>query len=274
MSQITSGIIYRGPSLLTGEPIVVIATTDSKNDKTGSMVQTWIIRDGIDPRVASQSGQDTAICGHCPLKGDAISSPDNFTAVMPKFDKKRGQYYISVPLAKKRACYVTIGTSVMQIYRGLQRGIYPELNTEQIRELGRDRVVRLGAYGDPAMVPGEAVWANLIMFALGFTGYSHQWRQEGADFRPEQTMASADSLEYAKLAWDAGYRTFRVVNSVHELQDNEILCPASKEAGYKTTCANCQLCAGTTCKSPKSVAIVVHGHGGKYFDSNNIIAKG
>lgn len=273
MSQITSGIIYRGPSLLTGEPIVVVFTTASRNPKTGAMLQTWILRDGIDPRVASQSGQDTAICGHCPLKGDAITSPNSFTAINPKFDKKRGKHYIGIPLAKERPCYVNIGVTVMPIYNGLQRGIYPTLTDAQIREAGAGKVVRLGAYGDPVMVPGE-VWDNLIADASGFTGYSHQWRQEGADFRPEQTMASADSLEYAKLAWDAGYRTFRVVNSVHDLQDNEILCPASKEGGYKTTCANCQLCAGTTCKSPKSVAIVVHGHGSKYFDSNNIIAKG
>lgn len=40
-------VFYRGPSLLTGDPIVGIATGlegGSMNAKTGPMVQAWIIR--------------------------------------------------------------------------------------------------------------------------------------------------------------------------------------------------------------------------------------
>ena len=43
-------IIYRGPSLLDGKPIVVIAVglnSSSKNRKTGNMLQTYILRDDI-----------------------------------------------------------------------------------------------------------------------------------------------------------------------------------------------------------------------------------
>ena len=42
-------IIYQGPSLLDGKPIVAIATTASRNVKTGSMVSIWIMRQDIDP---------------------------------------------------------------------------------------------------------------------------------------------------------------------------------------------------------------------------------
>ena len=47
-------------------------------------------------------------------------------------------------------------------------------------------------------------------------------------------------------------------------KDKEILCPASEEAGKKTSCIKCGLCAGTTTKSKKSIAIVAHGNGSKY----------
>ena len=37
-----SGIIYNGPSLLDGKPIVVIATYSNRNRKTGAVLQTYI----------------------------------------------------------------------------------------------------------------------------------------------------------------------------------------------------------------------------------------
>ena len=46
-------ILYEGPSMLDGAPIVVIATgfaERSGNDKTGAMIQTWILRADIPPR--------------------------------------------------------------------------------------------------------------------------------------------------------------------------------------------------------------------------------
>jgi hypothetical protein len=45
----------------------------------------------------------------------------------------------------------------------------------------------------------------------------------------------------------------------------EVLCPASKEAGYKATCETCLLCAGTSVKA-KSIAIPVHGSGAVHFE--------
>ena len=62
-------IFYRVPSQIDGAPIVGIATVDSGNRKTGSMVQSWIIRDDVHPVVASRTGADSAICGDCPHRG-------------------------------------------------------------------------------------------------------------------------------------------------------------------------------------------------------------
>jgi hypothetical protein len=72
-------------------------------------------------------------------------------------------------------------------------------------------------------------------------------------------MISADSLSEAQAAWAAGNRTFRVIKSVDEIvKGREISCPASAEAGFKTTCMDCGLCAGNGVKA-KSIAIIDHG---------------
>lgn len=41
----SSGIIYRGPSMIDGTPIVVIALWSTANAKTGGMLQTYILAD-------------------------------------------------------------------------------------------------------------------------------------------------------------------------------------------------------------------------------------
>ena len=56
-----SGIIYKGPSLIDGKPIVVIATYSNRNTKTGSVVQTYIEREDINPLEASKTGADVSI---------------------------------------------------------------------------------------------------------------------------------------------------------------------------------------------------------------------
>ena len=64
--QLRGVILYDGASMLDGEPIVVIATLETSNRKTGEMVQTWIIRSDIAPTDAAKSGDDKSICGACP----------------------------------------------------------------------------------------------------------------------------------------------------------------------------------------------------------------
>ena len=234
MKQLNKAILYEGPSLIDGQPIVAIATYSDKNTKTGLMVQTYILCQNIDPRDANKTGADFSICGTCPLKG------------IPTMDPKR-------KLAEKRKCYVRIDQGALIVWKAYQNGSY--LKTNNISELGRGRMVRLGTYGDPAAVPSY-VWHQLLEEAIGHTAYSHQ--NDIIPIDKKIFMGSADSLEHAKKFWSDNIRTFRVIQNLDEIQENEILCPASKEAGRKSTCAKCKLCSGTSSNSKKSIAIVQH----------------
>jgi len=229
------GIIYQGPSLYDGKPIVVIATYSERNTKTGGVVQTYILRADMNPLEASKTGDDASICGTCPLRGE------------PTTDPARKQ-------AKGRKCYVNLGQGVLITYRSFLRGVYPDAQTTDARRaIGRGRVVRVGTYGDPAAVPSH-VWDDLLADAASHTAYTH-----ASGWRPDIAMQSADSLEQAQAHWQAGRRTFRVLVDLGDIVPaREVLCPASKEAGRRTTCDACRLCGGNATRSPKSVAIVAH----------------
>ena len=82
MAKVPKGyVIYDGASLLDGKRIVAIALTgNSKNTKTGAMVQTYIIRPDINPLEANKTGEDYSICGTCPHKGIPHNDPSRKTA--------------------------------------------------------------------------------------------------------------------------------------------------------------------------------------------------
>jgi hypothetical protein len=237
--QLQSAIIYRGPSLIDGNPIVVVATYTNSNSKTGRVLQTYIMVAGIDPRHANKSGADYSICGNCPFRGTPNNDP-------------------SRALAGNRKCYVRIDQGPLNVYKALQQGVYPFIRGHKaIAELGRGRMVRIGTYGDGAAVPSY-IWDSLISEAAGHTAYSHQALIRTANFRPDLYMRSVDTLGEAEQAWISGQRTFRVVSSVDEIiKGKEILCPASKEAGRRVQCAACRLCGGTRVQA-KSIAIPAH----------------
>jgi hypothetical protein len=229
-------ILYQGPSQLDGKPIVVIAVWQSQNSKTGDMLQTYILRSDIDPRDANKYGEDESICGQCQHRGT------------PTFDPTKA-------LAEGRTCYVNMGQGVLIVYNGFRAGKYPVADP---RTVGAGRNVRIGTYGDGAAAPSY-VWDDLLFEAKGHTAYSHN------NGNPRRYMVSADSLQQAQTAWASKYRTFRVVRDVSEIdRKHEVLCPASKEAGYKATCATCLLCGGTSVQA-KSIAIPVHGSGAVHF---------
>ena len=222
-------IIYNGPSLLDGQPIVVIATYSNRNTKTGHVVQTYILRSDINPLEASKTGADFSICGNCPMRGEVTTDPNR-------------------KIAKGRKCYVNLGQGVLIVFKSFLRGVYKEGDPA---EMGRGRFVRVGTYGDPAAVP-QRVWELLLSDADGFTAYTHQ-----KPWRPEIAMQSADSHAEAVMHWKENRRTFRVIADLGELdKENETICPASKEMGRRVQCAECRLCAGF--KQAKSIAIVQH----------------
>lgn len=234
-------IIYSGPSLIDGKPIVAIAIPKkSRNTKTGPMVQTYIIRADISPLEASKTGADYSICGNCKHRGRSTLAAH----------KKQ---------AENRSCYVNLGQGPTIVYKALQRGFYSTVSGhDAIAAIGAGRMVRLGTYGDPAAVPSY-IWESLLSRASGHTAYTHQSGVASAQARPDYMMISADDLPQAQGAWQAGNRTFRVIKNVSEIvKGSEILCPASKEAGFRTTCNACGLCGGAAIKA-KSIAIVDHG---------------
>jgi hypothetical protein len=233
-----SAIIYRGPSLLDGSPIIVIVSgieKGSDNGKTGAMLQTFILRDDMSPIDAVRTGSDSAICGSCAHRGDAASD-------------------------RKRSCYVTVMHAPHNTWKTAGRGRYREVtSTADISAIGRGRKVRLGSYGDPAAVP-LYVWEALLLDSLrGHTAYCHQWLNPAFASLAKLAMASVDRpSEYAQ-AKAAGWRTFRVKAPEQPKFENEIVCPASEEAGKRTTCENCGLCSGLSTKTRKDIVINSHG---------------
>jgi hypothetical protein len=230
-------VIYRGPSQLDGQPIVVIAigfTTGSANSKTGNMIQTHILREAIAPTDAIKTGNDVSICGQCVHRGDGTG--------------------------KGRTCYVNVGQGPLVVWRTYQAGKYPVWDGQGVA----GRIVRLGTYGDPAAVPAH-IWEALLIGAVGHTGYTHQWRT-----RPELRglcMASADSADEAAQAQAMGWRTYRVALPNHVARTQwEAICPASAEAGKKLTCAQCRACDGMN--SERRGSIVIQAHGGTAVMAN------
>ena len=75
-----NSIIYSGPSMLDGQPIIVVAIVTSGNVKTGNMLQTHIIRADVSPMHASKTGADFSICGNCTHRGTPSTDPAKKTA--------------------------------------------------------------------------------------------------------------------------------------------------------------------------------------------------
>jgi hypothetical protein len=235
-------ILYRGPSLLDGRPVVCVATglrAGSQNAKTGEMIQTYILSDeGLSPVQAILAGRDTSVCGDCPMR--AI------------YDPETGAY------RKAGACYVNVGQGAGAVYDALRRGAYPTYYGRRHRALLAGRPVRFGTYGDPAAVPVR-VWRHLARLASGRTGYTHQWRSCDQELR-RWCMASVETEEQAREAHRAGWRTFRVRLASEPVMPEEIVCPASAEAGRRRTCAECKACSGARDSAKaRSVVIIAHG---------------
>lgn len=234
-------ILYRGPSMLDGSPIVAVATFGSRNVKTGAMVQTWILSDdGMNPVAAAEAGHDASVCGACPHRRSLGG-----------------------------ACYVNLGQAPLAVYKAAQRGSYTD------EWSGADfagRMVRMGSYGDPAAVPAS-VWREVLSESAGWTGYTHQARHKA--FQPELlewVMVSADTPKQAAQLHSQGLRTFRVKTAESPMLPGEIECLADSQG---LSCVECGMCDGAR-KESASIAITVHGSlSGRYvnkYGNANIIA--
>lgn len=258
-------VIYRGPSMLDGAPIVVIASTGSSNVKTGAMVQTWIMRADLNPSEASAQGKDSSVCGQCPrrhsLGGD---------------------------------CYVQIVHAPRSTWQSWDSKDQPGENwsdTPQILALQADALaygLRLGSYGDPAAVPWT-VWQDLIsaLQPAKVLGYTHQWhalalasaalgvpvarevpeigagtfdhlRDHYAWLR-DHLMASCDSVAESELARSMGWRTFTAIPAGTAIPERSIQCPATRDKN-PLNCYQCGICNGAGKGASKaSVYLLEHG---------------
>lgn len=219
-------LFYRGPSVLDGFPILGILTgtrRPTRNRKIGPMLQTWILRADYNPLRAATSGADRAVCGTCPLRGGT--------------------------------CYVVLKNAPLTVWKARRR--YPVLPDDASGILP-PLPLRMGAYGDPAAIP-KLVWTRLLAAVPGWTGYTHQWRRLEAQWLKRYCMASVDTEAERAEAERRGWRTFRVRERAGAVLPGELVCPASKEAGHRTTCARCRLCDGRKAENRRrSIVIIRH----------------
>lgn len=222
-------IIYDGPSLIDGERIFVVAVPEW-NKKTGLMLSTWILLRDAAPDVAAFDGRDASICGTCRYRADLSTG--------------------------KRTCYVRTHWEPRVIWEKYHDGEYATPREWERLVNPSALPVRIGSYGDPAAVPID-VWRRLVPTARLFTGYTHLWRSCDPALR-ELCMASVDTADERAEAQAAGWRTFHVGGE----DARDIVCPASREGRYRSSCARCMLCMGTSRgEGIRSIRIALHGPG-------------
>ena len=236
-------IIYDGPSLINGAPIVVVLTSlrgTSSNDKTSGgplpLAQTYILPRAMIPAAGTSQGDasrawfdalaggcDAAVCGGCPLRPSTVAAlkAAGFEAPDP--------------------CYVLNGPG--DVAAAVGRGAYPvatlaEAQAYVRRQLAAGRIagVRGGSWGDPAAAPAEihaALYAACHDTTGGHRGprvrvahpdgrerpavwtcYTRTWAYAPQVAAPWRTfaMASAHSPAEARLALAQGWRPFTVVD--------------------------------------------------------------
>ena len=219
MGEKNSFEVWRGPSEINGEPIVMILTMRSANRKTGPMAQTTILSQAQPPHEAQASGSDAAVCGSCPLR------PSTAKDGAPR-------------------CYVRTFHAPLALWRAwINGGIRPYSSESEgglQRRLEADGLtLRLGAYGDPAAVP-IWVWDSLVP-STGHTGYTHRWRENPS--LSSYCMASVETDAEGVEARALGYRTYRVALDGVGPTRSEIACPHESRG---ITCNSCGLCAGSS----------------------------
>lgn len=273
-------ILWQGASAIDGTPIVLVANrfdAASENNKTGAMVQTWILPDpraaGIEVNGARPAKimawlKETgarSICGDCPHAW--------------QYNDATGQY-------EKGACYVREYQAPAATLGAVYRGAYPiagvDFPAEWTWRIGQGRNIRAGSYGDPAACPAD-IWRDFLSMASGRTGYSHMWKSAYAQARRnawrmrDLLMASCDSAAEYRASIDAGFRAFLVVSSdaidtsarslysVGAHIDGAMICPASDEFeafhGRKTECAKCGACSGAGGKGARMPSVFIPAHG-------------
>jgi hypothetical protein len=226
--------LWEGRGAVDSAPLVAVLTglhTMSDNPKTGPMPQGWLLRRDIEPTTAISTGQDASVCNDCAFRPTA-----------------------GVVVTR---CYVNVAFAPLAIYRAYHRGLYPRATRRELPDLLRWRRVRLGAYGNFSNAPW-GLTRDVARASAGWTLYEHNWRAEHAQPLRRYAMASVASEAEKAEANGLGWVTYRTKHPREPRLPDEVVCPASKEAGRRLTCDRCLLCRGTSGPG-KNVVIDDHG---------------
>lgn len=236
MKEPNGYVVWEGPSPVTGEPIVCVVTgvdTPTTNRKTGDMLQVYILLRDTPPVQAVKDGADAGICGECPFRA--------------------GQ-----------GCYVNVGQGPRAVWQAYKDGKYPEMRGWEFALLYTPgRKVRLGAYGDPGMLP---VWliADLVSMCDGYTGYTHMWSTLDHGYAAFLMASTETDATYA-WAKSRGWRAFHVVAPGADLPDGKFMECANTRDRNPLECADCLACGGLREFSVSSTApdVWIDAHGPK-----------
>ena len=218
--------IWEGTSEFDGSPIKVVMSgyiKDSENEKTGPLVQVYILPSDETPREAYLS-KSPSVCGDCIYNGGGCYVSWARLTPLWKASKKK---HISLELAS-------------WLCSGLR--------------------IRLGAAGDPAAVP-MYVWNELLKGADSWTGYTHAWRYCDPAFR-RLVMASCDSDADTKEATSRGWNVFHVHDGKMSEDIEHVRCKAGQlTRGIPQSCFTCMMCHGvrSTKAKPLVIAEALHG---------------
>ena len=171
-----------------------------------------------------------AVCFDCP-----------FRAYLKCYTHKYQQY----------AGFLSMLKSISREFKNVKEIPSIHLLEKKIVEISNDKYIRFGTYGEPTLIPLNLV-SNMVQASKSHTGYTHQWSK-----KPDYSaffMASTHSECQANMASKIGFRSFIASN---ETLENAVVCPASSEAGFKSTCEKCGLCSGQR-KGTKNIQILEH----------------
>lgn len=206
------------------DEILVFATANSNNSKTGFSTQVWILNAKNHPNEARKSGEDANTnCRGCKL-------------------------------ASYNGCYVT-NFPLGMIWKAYVEGRTPLIKpgSSEWSRLFVNQFVRLGAYGNPSMIPLPLL-ERIIRDARKYTGYFHDWhllKPSVARDYGKYLMASCDETNW-KQAQALGLRSYTISSGPIK---GSIQC---LNVTKHITCAECGVCAGSN-KGTKNVWISSHG---------------
>ncbi len=171
-----------------------------------------------------------SVCFDCP-----------FRAYLKCYTHKYQQY----------AGFLSMLKSIAREFKNVHEIPSIHLLEKKIVEISNDKYIRFGTYGEPTLIPFNLV-SNMVNASKSHTGYTHQWSK-----KPDYSaffMASTHNEGQANMAQKLGFRSFIATDKKLE---NAVVCPASSEAGFKSTCEKCGLCSGQR-KGTKNIQILEH----------------